>query len=202
MCRSSLVPSGMFPATGAITTTMVINGKPVGADVATGNLPWLVVDHIKHEFVLFGQIINFRQFKPCCLRVLLALCNWPSQKVLDDDLFKEARLRGKVSNLAAYISRGLRPILRPIVEKYGPQAGIDDLDAIKYGLIVNVRKEYQNVHDRTRYYLAIPPEKVRHIHSPAAPRTRECRLTWADAQAVPGSNRKSIGFKESFKDSF
>jgi hypothetical protein len=160
------VPGVMFPARGTITTATVVNGRPVAADAATMDLAWLVVNHIKHEFILFGQVIDFRQFKPCCLRVLLALCNWPSEKVRDDDLFAEARLRGQVTKLASYISRGVRPILRPIVEKYGPEAGVEDDDAIKYALIVNERKEYQNGHDRTRYYLAIPPEKVQHIHSP------------------------------------
>lgn len=163
---SSAGPSVTFPTRGAITTTVVVNGGPVGADAAAVSLPWLVVNHIKREFLLFGQPIEFHLFKHYCLKVFLALCNWPSLDVLDDDLFAEANLRGQVSNLAKYISGGIRPILRPIVENYGPAARRKDAKYVKNALIINKPKTYGVAGVRTRYRLDIPADQVLRVYAP------------------------------------
>jgi hypothetical protein len=134
-------------------------------EAATGMGPWLIIDHIKGEITLFGQTLPFDSFKPRGLKLFLALASRPSEKVDDADLLKLAGLKTQVSSLASYISRDVREVLRPIVERHGPATGVSGPE-VKSAMVLNERKEYQSRRVVSGYRLAILPQRVRHIHDP------------------------------------
>lgn len=137
-----------------------------GLEAAAGRGPWLIIDHVKQEIVLFGRSIPFKRFKPYGLRLFLALASRPNQKISDVDLLKMADLKKQPGGAAEYISRAVRPVLKPIVTAHGPATGINDRDTIDSALVLGERKSYQSGVIPTGYRLAIPPRLVRHIGTP------------------------------------
>jgi hypothetical protein len=135
-------------------------------ETATDREPWLVIDHTKNQFVLFGQTILFTSFKPRGLKLFLVLASRPSEKVNESELLMLAGLKTQVESLASYISRDVRNVLQPVVQEHGSAAGITDPEAIKYAMILVERKGYQSTVDASGYRLAIPQQRVRHIHDP------------------------------------
>lgn len=133
---------------------------------AAGAVPWLIIDHFRGEIVLFGQSLPFTNFVSRGLKLFLVLASRPSQNVEERELLKLAGLKTKPYTLASYISRDVRPVLKPIVDQYGPLAGVEDHKAIGAAMVIAERKSYLSSRAAAGYRLAIPPQRVRHIHDP------------------------------------
>lgn len=133
---------------------------------ATGMKPWLIIDHPNKQFILFGQMLPPKSFSAPGRKLFLVLASRPSEKIDAAELIKEAGLKVAVEYLATYITRNVRNPLKKIVEEYGPAAGVDDPEAIRYAMVLNERKGYMITSDPTGYRLAIPRRLVRHIGTP------------------------------------
>ena len=62
-------------------------------EAATGQGPWVIIDHTKRQIVLFGQVLPFDIFSTPGLKLFLVLANRPSEKVDAAELVKMSGLK-------------------------------------------------------------------------------------------------------------